>query len=39
MGASSAEMGVEKPDERIFTRAFEMAACHAENAVRIGDKR
>lgn len=36
--ASSAEMGVEKPDEKIFIRAFDMADCHAENAVMIGDR-
>lgn len=36
--ATSAELGVAKPDELIFKKAFEMAKCHPENAVMIGDR-
>ena len=36
--AASAEMGIAKPDKRIFLRALEMAGCTAENAVMIGDR-
>lgn len=36
--ASSAEMGVAKPDQRIFRRALEMAGCQPENAVMVGDR-
>lgn len=36
--STSAELGVAKPDELIFKKAFEMAKCHPENAVMIGDR-
>ena len=36
--AASAEMGIAKPDKRIFQRALEMAGCSAENAVMIEDR-
>lgn len=36
--ASSAEIGVSKPDPRIFKTALEMAGCKPENAVMIGDR-
>ena len=36
--ASSAEMGVAKPDEEIFLRALAMADCRPENAVMVGDR-
>lgn len=35
---SSAEEGVSKPDERIFTLALERAGCRAEQAVMVGDR-
>lgn len=36
--AASAELGVAKPDKRIFKYALETAGCSAENAVMIGDR-
>lgn len=36
--ASSAEMGVSKPDREIFLRALTMADCRPENAVMVGDR-
>lgn len=36
--AASAELGVAKPDAKIFEFAFEMAGCKAEEAVMIGDR-
>lgn len=36
--ASSAELGVAKPDAAIFERALEMAGCTAGQAVMIGDR-
>ena len=36
--AASAELGVAKPDKRIFRYALETAGCSAENAVMIGDR-
>ncbi len=36
--AASAELGISKPDERIYLKALEMAGCLAENAVMIGDR-
>ena len=36
--AASAELGVAKPDERIFRHALEQAECAAENAVMVGDR-
>ena len=36
--ASSAEMGVSKPDRKIFLQALAMAACRPENAVMAGDR-
>ena len=36
--AASAELGIAKPDKRIFQYALEMAGCSAENAVMIGDR-
>ena len=36
--ASSAEMGISKPDAEIFLRALEMAGCRPENAVMVGDR-
>ena len=35
---ASAEIGFEKPDERIFKRALEMANCSAHDCVMIGDR-
>ena len=36
--ASSAEVGLSKPDPGIFLRALEMANCRPENAVMVGDR-
>lgn len=36
--ASSAELGVSKPDKEIFLRALAMANCRPENAVMVGDR-
>ena len=36
--AASAELGVAKPDKRIFQYALETAGCFAGNAVMIGDR-
>lgn len=36
--ASSAELGVAKPDKAIFDKALEMAECTAQEAVMIGDR-
>ena len=36
--ASSAEMGISKPNKEIFTRALAMADCRPENAVMVGDR-
>lgn len=36
--AASAELGMAKPDERIFERALEMAGCTAGESVMIGDR-
>ena len=36
--AASAELGVAKPDKRIFKYALETAGCFAGNAVMIGDR-
>jgi putative hydrolase of the HAD superfamily len=36
--ASSAEIGLSKPDPGIFLRALEMAGCRPENAVMVGDR-
>ena len=36
--ASSSELGISKPDRRIFCRALEMAECRPENAVMVGDR-
>ena len=38
MIASSAELGVSKPDKEIFLRALAMANCRPENAVMVGDR-
>lgn len=36
--ASSAEMGISKPNKELFTRALAMADCRPENAVMVGDR-
>lgn len=36
--ASSAELGVSKPDNEIFRQALAMADCRPENAVMVGDR-
>lgn len=36
--ASSAELGVSKPDSEIFLQALAMADCRPENAVMVGDR-
>ncbi len=36
--ASSAELGVAKPDKLIFEKAFELAGCGTENSVMVGDR-
>ena len=36
--ASSAELGVAKPDKLIFEKAFELAGCGPENSVMVGDR-
>lgn len=36
--AASAELGISKPDRRIFERALNMAGCSADEAVMIGDR-
>ena len=36
--ASSAELGVSKPDKEIFLQALVMADCRPENAVMVGDR-
>ena len=36
--ATSAELGVAKPDKAIFEKALEMAGCKAESAVMVGDR-
>lgn len=36
--ASSAELGVSKPDKEIFLRALAMADCRPKNAVMVGDR-
>ena len=36
--ASSAELGVSKPDKEIFLQALRMADCRPENAVMVGDR-
>lgn len=36
--AASAELGVTKPDARIFEKAFELARCTAEDAIMVGDR-
>lgn len=36
--AASAELGMAKPDEKIFHKALRMAKCRAEEAVMIGDR-
>lgn len=36
--AASAELGVTKPDARIFEKAFELAGCTADDAVMVGDR-
>jgi len=36
--ASSAELGVSKPDKEIFLQALTMAECRPENAVMVGDR-
>ena len=36
--AASAELGVAKPNPRIFEKALAMAECHPQNAVMVGDR-
>lgn len=36
--AASAELGVTKPDVRIFEKAFELAGCTATDSVMVGDR-
>ena len=36
--ASSAELGVSKPDKEVFLQALTMARCRPENAVMVGDR-
>lgn len=36
--ASSAELGVAKPNKLIFEKAFELVGCQPENAVMVGDR-
>jgi len=36
--ASSAELGVSKPDKEVFLQALTMAECRPENAVMVGDR-
>lgn len=36
--AASAELGIAKPDHRIFQCALDQAGCHPEDAVMIGDR-
>lgn len=36
--ATSAELGVAKPDKAIFEKALEMAGCKAESSVMVGDR-
>lgn len=36
--AASAELGVAKPDPKIFLQAFQMAGCRAQEAVMVGDR-
>jgi 8-oxo-dGTP diphosphatase/putative hydrolase of the HAD superfamily len=36
--ASSAELGISKPDKEIFRLALAMADCRPENAVMVGDR-
>lgn len=36
--ASSAELGVSKPDKEIFLQALAMAKCRLENAIMVGDR-
>lgn len=36
--ASSAELGVTKPNPKIFEKAFELAQCTADDAVMVGDR-
>ena len=38
MIASSAELGISKPDKEIFRLALAMADCRPENAVMVGDR-
>lgn len=38
MIASSAELGVSKPDNEIFRQALAMADCRPKNAVMVGDR-
>ncbi len=36
--ATSAELGVAKPDKLIFEKAFELAKCQPQNSVMVGDR-
>lgn len=36
--ATSAELGIAKPDKLIFERAFEMAECQPQNCAMVGDR-
>lgn len=36
--SASAELGVSKPDRRIFTYALEQAGCRPEEALMVGDR-
>lgn len=36
--AASAELGISKPDKKIFLKALEISHCSPENAAMIGDR-
>lgn len=36
--ATSAELGIAKPDKLIFEKAFELAGCRPQNSVMVGDR-
>lgn len=36
--ATSAELGIAKPDKMIFEKAFELAGCRPQNSVMVGDR-
>ncbi len=36
--ATSAELGVAKPDKLIFEKAFELAGCKPQDSVMVGDR-